>query len=322
MTAGRPSSSLVPRDFSVENTPSDSAEQDFRFTNFRSTRQALLRVIDHLQLSTQQQERFTSCGTDAWIQREASSGDLRLTSKTCKLRFCPACRLRKARKTRESITVAMTTAPLDRWRFMTLTARHNRKPLTEQLANIRAAFRRLRQRKAWKSHVDGGVAVIEIAWNAKTRHWHPHLHLIVSGSYFPNAKLSKAWLAATRTSYITDIRSIWNVDEAVDYITKYITKSPLPAVLDDPEPLIEFVTATARGHMLIPFGSAKTSPPEDAEPVDRGQWEPLCSLNLAIRRAKTGEPFWVHVLDDLADRLAHEPATDRDRDRDPPERPG
>lgn len=299
---GRPSSSLDHRSFSVEKTPCDSPEQDFRFAGQPSTRQALLAVIFDLNLTDKQLERFTACGSDAWVQRNAGDGSLRVTCKTCKLRFCPACRLRHARKTKATIARALATAPVGDWRFITLTARHSRLPLTEQLANIRAAFRRLRQRKSWKSRVTGGIAVIEINWNAKTGQWHPHLHIVASGTYYPQAELSKAWLSCTRTSCIVDIRSIWKIETAVDYIAKYISKSPLGAFTDQPEPLIEFVTATARGHLLIPFGTGKTCEPEVATTPEPGEWEPLCSLAVAITRAKLGIPFYVELLESLNPR--------------------
>lgn len=297
--AAAASSSLVHRKFSVEKVRSDPPEQAFRFKNTPSTRQALLEVLDDLDLSPAQRSRFEQCGSDAWIQREQLSGRLRVSSKTCKLRFCPACRAKLAKVTRKRVDGALRTHKVTAWRFVTLTLRHSKKPLREQLQHLRQSFRRLRQRKQWKAHVQGGIAVIELTRNRKKDTWHPHLHCVVAGTYFPQPKLATEWLIASRTSCIVDIRSVWTIEGATDYLCKYLTKSPLPSFVDDKEALVEYVNDTKRGHMLITFGDVKA--PKPAEPDDKPSelWEPMCSLAQAINAAKSGNEFYLRLLRSL-----------------------
>lgn len=315
--AAAASSSLVDRNFSVEKVRSDPPEQAYRFKATPSTRQTLLEVIDDLELSPAQRSRFEQCGSDAWIQREYHTGRLRVTSKTCKLRFCPACRAKLARVTRQRVDGALRTHKVTAWRFVTLTLRHSKKPLREQLQHLRQSFRRLRQRKRWKAHVRGGIAVIELTRNHKTQSWHPHLHCVVAGTYFPQPRLSAEWLIASRTSCVVDVRSVWSIESATDYLCKYLTKSPLPAFVDDREALIEYVNDTKRGHMLITFGDVKAPKPDEPDDKPAEMWEPMCSLAQAIDLAKSGHEFYLRLLRSLT--ASDEPdAPDRTETEHPP----
>jgi len=193
----------------------------------------------------------------------------------------------------------LATHPAQAWRFVTLTLRHSKKPLREQLHHLRTSFRRLRQRRVWRDHVHGGLAVVELTRNRKTSSWHPHLHCAVAGDYFPHQLLKREWLNASRSSCVVDIRCIWTIEGAVDYLCKYLTKSPLPAFADDREALIEYVNDTKRGHMLIAFGDVKAPKPEKPADTPPEAWEPVCSLDTAIRLAASGHTFYVQLLDNL-----------------------
>jgi hypothetical protein len=296
---GASSSSLDHRNLSDENPHQDTPEQEYRFRYHPRTRTMLLAAASELDLSESALARLRNCGSDAWVQREITTGRVRIAANTCKLRFCPACQAHLAHVTKDRLTAVIAAAPIAEWRFVTLTLRHSRSSLRDQLTHLRASFRRLRQRRAWKGRVAAGIGVIEVKWNPKTAQWHPHLHLAVRGEFFPQKLLSTEWLTASRNSHIVDIRTIWRVEDAVTYLTKYLSKSTIPAFGDSLDPLIEFINATKNGRMLIAFGlpaDALAKPPREPTP---GSWEPIGNLATFIARAAAGSDYHRRILAQL-----------------------
>ena len=56
--------------------------------------------------------------------------------------------------------------------------------------------------------------------------WPPlHLHLLAEGEYWAKEAVTKAWQKASKTSFITDIRSVYSNEKAAEYVAKYATKA-------------------------------------------------------------------------------------------------
>jgi hypothetical protein len=79
----------------------------------------------------------------------------------------------------------------------------------------------MRQRKWFSSLVYGGLFVIEITGGENG--FHCHIHAIVFSRFLDVKRLSKEWKACSN-GFIVYIQLVRN-DEAIRYITKYLTKS-------------------------------------------------------------------------------------------------
>ena len=141
----------------------------------------------------------------------------------------------------------------------------------------------LRNRRLWKDRVRGGVAFLEVTFDADKRSWHPHLHCMLDGLYIHRPDLSALWLQCTGDSHNVDIKLIHSKSEVARYITKYITK-PLPtSVVSDETALVEAIGVLAKRRMVITFGKWKNWKLLD-DPRDEG-WELFATLESVRYRA-------------------------------------
>lgn len=215
--------------------------------------------------------RFHDCGLTAFVQRSLDHPErYRVVLETCRDRWCAPCAAE-----RRGLIVGHLQEHMrgGEHRFITLSLKSTDQPLADQLDRLSKCFRRLRQRKLWKTRVDGGLAGFEVTWNGETRRWHPHLHAIIHGRYIRHAPLSAAWRDVTGDSFIVDIRKIRHVDRVAAYVAKYATK-PLPASLQrDRARLLEAVAAFTHRRTFIQFGDwAKHS---FTRRPDTGEWQTL-----------------------------------------------
>jgi hypothetical protein len=139
-------------------------------------------------------------------------------------------------------------------RFITLTVRSTNADLRQALDNLRASFAKLRRHQAWKDRVCGGVYTLEITFNKRTGQWHPHLHLIVEGSYFPQDELKSAWHQATGDSFIVDIRAVHDRAKAAAYIASYVSKGSDPDAIPH-DRLVQWLDGVTGVRFLQTFGS-------------------------------------------------------------------
>jgi len=91
--------------------------------------------------------------------------------------------------------------------------------LRDARARLRGRERKLRQRKAWKAHVDGALRVEEITWSEGA--WHVHFHYMYVGSYWDQAELTEAWSGCGDDGKcIVDVRAAYDVNELLKYSLK------------------------------------------------------------------------------------------------------
>jgi len=154
---------------------------------------------------------------------------------------------------------------MDAPRFLTLTAPHVRLGLAELIRAMQQAWARLRRDKAWRSHVDGGAAAWEITYNKRTGTWHPHLHALIDGRFFPHAAIREAWRAA-----LNGVRGPWTLSQAdplvvhvkaihsrqaiARYIATYIAK-PAGVGAWPAARIAEYAAALAGRRLLTTFGN-------------------------------------------------------------------
>lgn len=182
-----------------------------------------------------------------------AEGELFFSPSRCRDRLCPLCASVHARRMAERVR-----ATVDRWsecRHLTLTLKSTDEPLVTQLDRLVHSFRRLRQRRWWRSHVRGGIGTVEITFNASTQQWHPHLHVLLDGSYVPQHQLADQWRSVTDDSFIVHITAVHSREDATRYIAKYVTKPGDVASLDRSR-AEELASALVGRRTLIAFGAA------------------------------------------------------------------
>lgn len=186
---------------------------------------------------------------------------------SCKNRFCDTCtgpRRRRVRSRLIGICSAVTSQPGYRIRFLTLTIPVN-DDLRGSAVRLIRSFRRLRQRKFWKSKVTGGCYVLEV--KGSQGKWHLHLHGLVDSRFLDVYRLSSEW-AKVSPGKIVFVKNV-PIRAVICYVTKYITKSVLPY-----DTQIEASKALSGTRLFQPFGTWEAF----ATAVDRFIWTcPHCN---------------------------------------------
>lgn len=182
--------------------------------------QATEQAYEHLLYDRPQiLSRFQNCRTHAAFVQSVETGEIRVRSSHCNLRWCPLCSRSRAFSIAEKTAAWLDDAKHPS--FLTLTLAHTSAPLRAQVKTLVKSFKKLRSDKSLRRHVRGGVWFLQITYNATTDQWHPHLHVLVDMDYIPQAHLSHLWLAITHTSMIVDIRKVKDTVKAAQYVARY-----------------------------------------------------------------------------------------------------
>lgn len=232
--------------------PSTQEEEHFRHSGWAARRRLIWAALQRLHLPTSRLDRFAECGAGVFIGIDAGSGEMCLTCNRCRDRWCIPCGTENARRISDALVIAMDAR---RCRFITLTRRHTSTPLKDQLASLHACFRRLRDRGWWRSCVEGGAYFTELKLSDKTGQWHVHLHLITTGSYVDQKRLSEEWLAVTQDSSIVDVRMVADGEHVARYVCKYVTKPADASVYAQPARLDEMITALRGAKLCGTWGT-------------------------------------------------------------------
>lgn len=220
----------------------------------------------------------------------------------CRDRLCPLCANARSRQVTDRVITATRNA--DSLRFLTLTLVSSDRPLREQLDDLYRYYREFRRTKAWRSHVFGGIATVEVTRNAETGRFHPHLHVLIDGTFWRQGEIADAWEAVTGTSRVCDIRAVRSRSKFAAYIAKYASK---PAAIGDwpPDAILEYAEAIHRRRMVLATGNMHASKVEGDDEPEReritGDRIPLHALE---RRTNLGCTRSAVVLASLASQSA------------------
>jgi hypothetical protein len=183
--------------------------------------------------------------------------------------------------------------------MFTLTLKSSTEPLRVQLTRLAQSFRRLRQQERWEELVDGGVLVVEVTRHRGTGLYHPHLHLIATGRFFPQPQLKAMWAKATGDSDVVWISAVADRRASARYLAKYVAKSadlydwPLDAIAD-------FAAETAGLRMCGTYGTlrreALMNDPDEPEPRGYDEICTVASLRYASREGFAGAAEAVTLL--------------------------
>jgi len=267
-------------------------ELTYRHRHWWRHRTAVYHALYQANVPNNRLQRFRACGSAAWVLENPNPPhNLKIAANYCHDRFCLPCQTQRARVIAKSVAGHARDRQL---RFLTLTIRHSKTPLSEQLTKLVRDFRALRRTKLWRASVLGGVAFIEVKRARDRQHWHPHVHVIIEGRYMPVSAIAHEWHRITGNSYIVDIRTVDNANAAAKYVTTYAAKPLSYATTNDPAALTEAVSALAARNLYFSFGSwrrVKLRPKPTLQ-----EWSPVLPLAELLRRAAAGQPEALTIL--------------------------
>lgn len=226
-----------------------------------------------------------------------NAGQVRVGSKYCRDRLCPLCNGRRADEVTRKILAMVATAPTTR--FLTLTIQSSDSSLAEQLDELIGSWRRLRQRQSWKNHIRSAVGTVEVTWNDERKQWHPHLHILFDGEYWPQPEIADEWAQASKGSRIVDVRAVHDREKTIRYIAKYAAKPAKMHKLPS-EQIKEWSHTVHRRRMVIAVGKwAKFKPhaEEELEPMPK-QVE-VCGMHDLANFARDGMPRMIRLVKSL-----------------------
>lgn len=279
---------LDAQEISVRNHRVEAQEAAFRFRHHQNARQFWLRVLPHTCLSPSKQSRFEKCGTNAWVQFCPTSNEFRIASDRCKLRICPACAEHRARRVAAKLSLLQQRTDLPATKLLTLTLRPSKRDLPDQIAYLKACFRRLRATAFWKKATPCGLAVVEVTRGEANDHWHVHLHAVMRSQFLNSRKLSVIWKRITRGSFIVQVKAVANGQDLTTYLSRYLAKIPDPSQISSYELADEWIRAVERTHWLITFGRKPPHHEDQAKPPKQ-TWIHVCKLTDLLPYLQTSD---------------------------------
>jgi hypothetical protein len=279
-------------DYQIE--PLLPAEASFRHGGWKRTRARIFDALVSLHISATRLERFACCGSGCRVLYHPEQQALRLAGNYCHDRFCIPCGAARARTIARVLAAHCGARPI---RFLTLTLRHSPTALGDQIDRLYDSFRRLRNRKAWKAHVAGGAAFIELKLG-RDGLWHPHLHCLIDGDFWSQKEIAEQWHAVTGDSYIIDIRKPDSQSSLVNYVCKYASKPMETSAIRNPSRLAEAITSLRGRRLCLTFGTFRGLVLEPHEECSDG-WIVMGRLSDLIQDARRSDPEAIRLLEAL-----------------------
>lgn len=280
-----------------ETNQQSGSESDiaFRHSWWAADRERILSALKTVFPDSKRVLRYRCCGDAAWVFRSvADPSKLKVCCDSCRDRWCRACQRDRSRIIAGNLRERLIGASV---KLVTLTLKHRFQPLRSQVDRLLEAFRTLRKKPLWADSIEGGVAFIEVTYNAETNRWHPHLHVLCVGTWLSQSTLSSTWDQITGGSFVVDVRRVKDLDQVAAYVVKYATK-PMNAVLyRHPAKLIEAIRALQGRHLCLTFGTFRGWKLTDSG--DDGDWTQIGTLESFHQRARDGDCEAQAVLDAL-----------------------
>jgi len=274
--------------------PELGIDSDFRRSKRESYGEEWLRGRNLYFLSTGMEsskhvKHYDDCCTGASMYHNRETGELKVISGACNLRWCPICARKRAYKVSQDIRAWLEG--YDKPRFLTLTMRHSKKPLSEQIDFFQKSWRRFYRSTECKAHIDQAIWAFQITYNKKRGEWHPHLHILYKGSFWDQNEIIRLWRICSGGSYIVDIRGIEDREEAIKYIARYVGRPC--ALAEIPESKYAELYYGTKGRRM--FGQIGARSPKIIQPptkLDKSKWVKLGSLKQMIQFATWDWESW------------------------------
>lgn len=286
------------RRIAAEIRPATPEETKFRHGHWLEKRAKVNRTLLQINSSQRTVEAFEQCGSECTVEYSASLQKHRVRANHCKNRHCEPCMRARAGRLAANLKAKIEGDQKHRFRFLTLTLRHSDAPLADQIKRLYKSFSKLRATKFWKQSQRGGCFILEVKWSAKSREWHPHLHVITEGNWIKQQTLANQWRTITGDSHVVDVRCLADGKEAAHYVTKYVTKGTSDTVWDDDDAAQEWVTATKGVRTCATYGTwrgYKLLAITESAP----DWTPVGTLTHIIHAADQHQPWAMAILQSL-----------------------
>jgi len=266
---------------------------DFRHSWWSTDRRRICSALQTVFPDSKRISRFRSCGDAAWVFRSNTDpSKVKVCSDSCRDRWCRACQRDRSRIIAGNLRDRLQGVSV---KLVTLTLRHKFQPLRFQIDRLLESFRTLRKKPLWADSIEGGVAFVEVTYNADTNRWHPHLHVLCVGSWLAQSALSSTWDQITGGSFVVDVRTVKDLDQVAAYVVKYATK-PMNALLyRHPLKLVEAMRALQGRHLCLTFGTFRGW--KLTHSGDADAWTQIGTLESFQQRARAGDWEAIAVLD-------------------------
>lgn len=273
----------------------------FRHSGWWPIRRRVMASLYRTRQTDSRIRNFCTCGRAAWIQRsDVDSTRFRVCQNNCHDRLCTPCALTRSFQIRQALYRHCEGKKL---KFITLTLLGKGESLVDLVDRLYRSFRALRIHPSWADRIAGGAAFLEIKWNEKKQRWHPHLHILCEGKYFPQHELSSVWRGITHDSFIVHLRPVGTLEKDTGYITKYASKALDSSFALSPARLDEAVVALKGRRLCLCFGTWYGTPLSMAEDeqladdlVDASGWSNFSPLEEILVRADQGDAYCRHIL--------------------------
>ncbi len=211
----------------------------------------------------------------------------------CRLRVCPLCSFKRARKRAEYIE--HLTRNMEHPKMLTLTMPRWTEDPGEGIDHLRACWNKLRRHKLF-SKVTGGCYNIEL--KPKEDGWHIHMHVMLDCPYLPYQNIFSAWKAITGIYCPEiDIRSAQGKGPR-EYLVKDASKSV--AYDTNPTDIVRWYEATKNKRLFSTFGKWFNASMEDLDPDALPELDkpacPFCAQTGSVFLARDGP--WIYGPDD------------------------
>lgn len=209
-------------------------------------------------------QQLAGCANAARFYIDPDQGKVRPWIRRCKHRLCPFCGRARSSYVAGQLTEVMQQ--MKRPRMLVLTVRSREEPLRVQLHDLRRWLRALRRSKDWRARVRGGAYTVEVTLNERTGLWHPHLHVVYDGEYFPFKLLQRLWHDVTGGSEVVWVQAVHQVAGAARELAKYIGKIQQLDRLDGKQ-IREYAQAVRGARMVQAFGNSYGVDVKDEDPL-------------------------------------------------------
>ncbi|WP_338500425.1 protein rep [Staphylococcus capitis] len=184
-----------------------------KYTEKKQRNQVFKKLIER-HIGDNQMDLVENCNTFLSFVTDKTLEKKKLyKSNPCKNRFCPVCAWRKARKDALGLSLMMQYVKQEESKsfiFLTLTTPNvTAEHLESEIKHYNESFRRLSNRKHFKSIAKGYVRKLEVTYNAERDDYHPHFHVLI----------------AVNKSYFTDKRYYISQQEWLD-LWRDVTENP------------------------------------------------------------------------------------------------
>ncbi|MBA7541786.1 hypothetical protein ES705_34102 [subsurface metagenome] len=222
--------------------------------------------------------QLSGCASTARFYIDPTARKVKPWLNRCRHKLCPLCARARSAHVADQLHALLVAMP--RPRTILITVKSTTMPLGDQLADLRNWFKKLRDTAAWKKSVAGGAYTLEITINPKTHLWHPHLHIVYDGEFFPVKVLRNAWRKITGDSYIIGVQDVGDKLGMARELAKYIGKPQHIEIFSDAE-LCEYAFAINGKRMVQTFGNCHGRTVEDKDPGEPNSPE---TYSVGLRR--------------------------------------